>query len=106
MAAWTTRSSTPALATTASGTALYVGDLKDVVASVRGITTGTLHVEVSQNGTNYTQVGANLTADGFTSVAVPRAKYIRIRASVSTTIAAFLDIGGVKVPVSTPTFGT
>lgn len=106
MAAWTTRSSTPALATTASGTALYCGDLKEVVANVRGITTGTIVVEVSQNGTNFAAVGAALTADGFTSVAVPRAKYIRIRATVSTSIAAFLDIGGVKVPVATPTFGT
>lgn len=106
MARWTTRSSTPALTTVAAGTALACHDLKDVVASVRGITTGTVIVEVSQNGTNYFAVGAALTADGFTSVAVPRAAYIRIRATVATSISAFLDIGGVKVPLATQTFGT
>ena len=105
MARWITRATTPALATTAATAAVDVSDLKELVAVVSGITTGTVHVEVSEDGTVWTQVGSNLTANGRPDAAMPRCRFARLRASVSTTIAAKLTLSGEETPRSRPNYG-
>lgn len=104
MARWITRATT-AITTVTSSAAKDVSDLKDLVAVVSGITTGTCKVEVSEDGSVWTQVGSDLTANGRPDAAMPRCRYVRLRATVATTIAAVLTVSGEETPRSRPNFG-
>lgn len=104
MAKWKTIATTPALTTTAATAAIDCSQMKDLVAVVSGVTTGTLHVEVSEDNVVWTQVGSNLTANGRPDAAMPRCRYARLRASVSTTIAAKLTVSGEAVATQRGSF--
>lgn len=105
MAKWVTKATTPDLETVASTTAIDCSQMKELVAVVSGITTGTCHVEVSEDGTVWTQVGSDVTADGRPDAAMPRCRYARLRSSVATDIAAKLTVSGEAVPVASPVYG-
>lgn len=103
MALWKTKATT-AITTSVRSNVLDVSQMTGLVAEVKGITTGTVKVQVSEDGTNWTTIGADLTANGRTSVAMPRARYCSLLATVSTTIAAVLTVSGEEVPHSTPNY--
>lgn len=105
MALWKTKATT-AITTVTSSNALDVSQMKDLVAEVKGITTGTVQVKVSEDGTNWTQVGSNLTANGRPDAAIPRCRYIKLEATVATSISAVLTVSGEQVPVAAPYYGS
>lgn len=51
---------------------------------VSGITTATIKVEVSHDGTTYVQLGVDITADGATTIDTP-VMYLRARISAYTS---------------------
>ena len=104
MSRWVSKATT-AITTTTSSNVLDVSQMTNLVAEVKGITTGTVQVKVSEDGTNFTQVGSNLTANGRPDAAIPRCRYIKLQATVSTTIAAVLTVSGEQTALQRSTFG-
>jgi hypothetical protein len=81
----------------ANGGAISVEDfirLEGYTVEWSGVTTGTLHIESSINGTTWIQEGANKTADGRVTLTTDNVRFIRIRASVATTIAVLYSVSG------------
>lgn len=105
MAKWVTKSTT-AVTTAVRSNVLDVSQMTNLVAQVSGITTGTLTVQVSEDGTNWVAVGSALTANGRPDTAIPRCRYMSILPTVATTIAAVLTVSGERVPTQSGAFGT
>lgn len=73
--------------------AVDVSSLSDVVVQVSGTFVGTVQIEVSQDGTNFAQFGANQTAPGILEITIP-CKQIRSRCSAYTSGTAVTTYGG------------
>jgi hypothetical protein len=84
--------------TTATATAaVSVGDMlrtEGYTIDVFGITTGTIQLQSSIDGSNWTNEGAALTANGRVTLSANNLVYIRGNVTVATAVAIVLTVVG------------
>ena len=79
---------------TGIGPAIDTSKIRKGSIVVRGITTATIHLEGSNDGTNFEQIGADITADGVVEIST-YVKNIRANLFAWTTGTISVDYAGI-----------
>lgn len=82
-----------AKASVAAGEKVLVADLKSCVVQVTGTFTATLKLEGSMDGTNFQQIGSDITAAGLTAIS-PVYNYIRLNTTAYTSGTPAASVAG------------
>jgi hypothetical protein len=70
-----------------------VEELDQISVAITGITTGTVQVQSSMDGTSWVNEGAAFTADGVRDVSGVR-KFVRANVTVATSVAVLIKAAG------------
>lgn len=73
--------------------AFDVRHLEELVVQISGTFVGTAQIEISQDGTNFAQFGANQTAPAVVQITVP-CQQVRVRCSAFTSGSIVSTYGG------------
>lgn len=90
-----TGSTADPIVSTKASDAIAVEDLDSIRVQVSGITTGTVQVQSSLDGSTWVNEGSALTADGAVAITGPR-KNVRGNVTVSTDVSVVMKAGGVQ----------
>lgn len=85
------------ITTTADSVPVFVGDMlrsEGYTVRIAGITTGTVQIQSSLNGTDWDNEGAALTADGKVNITATNVQFVRAHVTVSTSISVVMTVAG------------
>lgn len=85
--------SVEAPATVTTGAATDVSNVANAELQVSGTFSATMQLEGSQDGSHWTQIGADITAAGFYAIA-PRVAQVRIKTTVHSSGSPVASVAG------------
>lgn len=88
-----TGSTADPITTVKASDSIAVEDFDSCQVQISGITTGTVQVQSSLDGSAWIAEGSPLTADGIVAISSAR-KFVRANVTVATTVAVVVKAGG------------